>query len=94
MKTVNSNDLFNYALQFCKDSIAKDRGSDFPTFREVAKKFRVRMAAIQEAIEDFENDRNRYMDTIVGVRCGAGIGSFKNMGDYKVEAWDERIQFD
>jgi len=89
MKQVDPNALFDYATAFCKESEAKDRGSDYPTFREAAKKFKVRISDIQDALENFRNDNQdeRYMDAMVGMRCGAGIVSFERMGDYKVEAY-------
>jgi hypothetical protein len=89
MKQVNADALFDYAMAFCKASEEKDRGSDYPTFREAAKKFKVRISDIEEAVETFHNDNQdeRYMDAIVGVRCGAGIAPYNRVGDYKIEAY-------
>lgn len=89
MKQVDPNALFDYAVAFCKESESKDRGSDYPTFREAAKKFKVRISDIQDVVETFHNDNQdeRYMDAMVGVRCGAGIAAFNRVGDYKVEAY-------
>lgn len=94
MKTLNSNKLFEYAMQFCKDSIANGKGSDFPTFRQVARKFRVKLEEVQNAIDDFSADGKKYMETIVGIQTGAGHGYFDKVSDYKVEAWDDAVDME
>lgn len=94
MKTLDSNKLFEYAMQFCKDSIANGKGSDFPTFREVSRKFRVKLEEVQNAIDDFSANGQQYMDAIVGIKTGAGYGTFDNVGDHKVEAWDDSIDME
>lgn len=94
MRTLDSEKLFEYAFQFCKDSIANGNGSDYPTFREVARKFKVKQETVQDAIDDFHTRDSRYMDTIVGIRTFSGIGCFGKIGDYKVEAWDDSVDME
>jgi hypothetical protein len=77
--------LFDYARQFADKAEKTGRGTEFPTFAQAAKRFRVRIAAIEDAAEDWQGDGEMYV--IVGIRCGSGVGEFKKKGEYLIEAY-------
>jgi len=77
--------LFEYANSFTYASEKADRGTLFPTFRQAAKHFRVRLTDIEDAIEDYNGEG--YMGAAVGFRCGNGVGYYEKKGDYLVEAY-------
>jgi hypothetical protein len=54
--------------------------TEWPTVREIAKRFKTTQNSIISIAEDSEE-----LDLIVGMRCGNGMGEFDNKGDYKIE---------
>lgn len=71
--------LFTFA---CAEYDAKYR---YPTVRQVARKYRVTQQAVIDLCEDWHGEG--YMKPAVGVRCGSGIGTFDNIGDFLIEAY-------
>ena len=86
-RTLNPQALFDYAVAFCAASEKADRGSCYPEFREAARHFRVNLAAIQQACEDWQGEG--YMAAGVGLRNGSGHYHYERKGDYRVEAYHE-----
>ena len=77
--------LFTYAVKFCKDAEASDMGSQYPTFRQVSRRFKVSYDEIEQACEDWQGQG--YMTPAVGFRLGNGFASFKTRGEHLVEAY-------
>lgn len=78
--------LFKYATEYAAKAEAEGRGSSYPTFREVAKRFKVNHDEIEQACADWDQS-NGYMQPAVGVRSGAGVAAYEHRGDYLVEAY-------
>lgn len=79
--------LFDYAVKFADEAEKMDRYPQFPTFRQAAAYFRVRIGVIEETIEEWCGDG--YMKAAVGFRCGSGYGVYDHKGEYLVEAYRE-----
>jgi hypothetical protein len=78
--------LFEYAIQHARQAEADGKGTQYPTFQDVAKRFRVNHEAIEQACDDFDQ-ANGYMKPAVGVRCGSAVGVFEHKGQWLVEAY-------
>lgn len=78
--------LFQYADQYARKAEAEGQGTQYPTFRQTARRFRVSHAAIEQACDDWDQTKG-YLVPAVGVRCGAAIGTFASKGDWLVEAY-------
>lgn len=78
--------LFEYANQFARQAEADGRGTQYPTFQIVAKRFRINHETIEQACDDFDQ-ANAYMKPAVGVRCGCAVGTFDRKGQWLVEAY-------
>lgn len=83
---LTADSLFRYARSFARRSEAADRGTKFPTFRQAARRFKVRLAEVEDACNDYVGAG--YMKPAVGVRSGSGVAVFESMGDWLVEAYD------
>ena len=79
------DELFNYAVNFCQAAEEGGRGSMYPTFRQVASKFKVTYDQIEQACDDWQADA--YMAPAVGMRSGTGVFSFSSRGEHLVEAY-------
>ena len=77
--------LFGYACKSAKASEDADRGTQYPTFRQAARHFRVRLSEIEDACQDYQGDG--YMKPATGFRTFSGHGSFEHQGDWLVEAY-------
>lgn len=77
--------LFDYATTFCKTEELAGNGSCYPTFREAARYFRVKLSDIQQACDDWQGEG--YMQAGVGGRTGQGHYPHEAMGEYQVEAY-------
>lgn len=77
--------LFAYATKFCKRAENAGRGSQFPTFRQAAKHFRVSVKQVNDACQDWTG--SGYMSAVVGFRTGSGISTIESQKDYQVEAY-------
>lgn len=84
-KKLASEILFEFASKFAKDSENAGQGTQYPTFRQVARRFRVNFSQIEEACEDYQG--KGYMKPAVGFRNYSGHGSFETQGDWLVEAY-------
>lgn len=79
--------LFEYADTFARKAEKAGKGTCYPTFREAARYFRVRLSDIEDTCNDYGGDH--YMKPAVGFRTGGGWGSYACMGDWLVEAFKE-----
>jgi DNA-binding transcriptional MocR family regulator len=82
---MSPDNLFNYAVKFCKDAEAAGLGSKYPTFRQVARRFKVTHDQIEQACEDWQGEG--YMRPAVGFRSNSGYATFKTRGEHLVEAY-------
>ncbi len=48
---ISSQDLFKYARRYAQRAERKGHGTQFPTFREAARRFRVTLDAVEGAID-------------------------------------------
>lgn len=78
--------LFDFATGYAAEAEGEGRGSVYPTFREVAKRFKATHDEIEQTCEDWDQSHG-YMQPAVGVRSGAGVATFQHRGDYSVEAY-------
>jgi hypothetical protein len=78
--------LFEFADKYARQAEADGRGTRYPTFREVARHFRVTHAAIEQACEDWDSAKG-YLKPAVGIKVGNSIGEFARKGEYLVEAY-------
>lgn len=79
------DELFTFAFKFCKDAEDADQGTKYPTFRQVAGRFKVTYDQIEQACEDWQGDA--YMAPAVGIRSGSGYATFATRGEHLVEAY-------
>ncbi len=77
--------LYAYARKFAEEAEAKHPHRQYPTFREAAKHFRVTIAAISDAIDDWSGEE--YMAAAIGYKTGTGYGLYERKGDHQVEAY-------
>lgn len=78
--------LFRYATRYAKRSENAGKGTQHPTFRQAAKRFRCRIDDIESACEDY--DGGGYMKAGVAMgMLGHGYACFENKGDWLVEAY-------
>lgn len=78
--------LFDFAVAHNAEALKEDRSNVYPSFREVAKRFKVTHDQIEQACEDWDSSQG-YMGTVVGIRAGSGIAAIKHRGEYLVEAY-------
>jgi DNA-binding transcriptional MocR family regulator len=79
------DELFTYAVKFCQEAEAAGQGTKYPTFRQVARRFKVNYDQIEQACEDWQGDA--YMTPAVGFRSGSGYATFATRGEHLVEAY-------
>lgn len=84
---ITSKALFEYATEYAAKAENEGKGRAYPTFREVAKRFKVTHDDIEQACQDWDQS-NGYMQPAVGVRSGAGVAAFEHRGDCLVEAYN------
>lgn len=78
-------ELFIYADRFARRAEKAGKGTQYPTFRQAAKRFRVKISDIEDACNDWCGEE--YMRAIVAFRVGGGVGCIESKGDYQVEAY-------
>lgn len=83
---ITSEALFKYVTEYAAKAESQGRGTTYPTFREVAKRFNASHEAIEQACHDWDQS-NGYMQPAVGVRSGTGVAAFEHRGDWLVEAY-------
>lgn len=86
-KQVSPDALFQYAIGHARRAEAAGRGTQFPTFRKAAQRFRTTLDAIEDAVQDYHGPG--YMGMVVGIAGNGAYGSFNSRGDYQVEAYDD-----
>lgn len=93
MKKMNSMtpaNLYAYAYKVAKRSEARGEGTQYPTFRQVAKRFKVKYDDIEDAVSDGQgrNDCGEYFGVGIGVAIsGCGYRQHDTRGEYEVEAY-------
>ena len=70
--SVSPSELFSYASEYATTPAAKAIGAQYPTFRDVAKRFKVTYDQIEQTCEDWDH-RQGYMQPAIGGQCGSGI---------------------
>lgn len=81
-------ELFGYADRFARRSEEAEKGTKYPTFRQVAKRFKVTYDEIETVIDDYQGDG--YLGMAVGMQVGGmggGTYRFESRGQYLVEAY-------
>lgn len=82
----DANAIFEFARSFADRSEVSGSGTDFPTVRATAKRFRMTQQAVIDAVED-GCDIGDYFGISVGIQTGGGYGAYDSVGDYKIEAY-------
>ena len=81
--------VFSYARRFADRSEAAGRGTQFPTVRMAAKRFRCRQQDILSAVEA-SSFSGGYLGLAVGTQIsGGGHAEFDSPADYEIEAYKE-----
>jgi len=73
-----------YVRGFQEKAELEGRGTELPTFREVARRFKLRYAEIESMIHDSE-----VLDHIVGFKTAGGWAEFSRLGENKIEYMGE-----
>ena len=76
---ITGDALYRYATKFFK------RNDKFPTFKQVARRFRCRYDDIEEACDDYHGIG--YLGVAIGIQVNGAIGQFESRGQYEVEAY-------
>lgn len=88
--------LFKYADRFALRSEARGEGTQWPTFRQIAKRFKVRHYEIEDAVESSQGSdwiRGGYFGVAVGVQIqGVGYAEHDTRGEYQVEAYGRQSE--
>ncbi len=87
---LNPEDLFRYADRYARRAEAAGKGTQYPTFRMAAKRFRVPMDEIEQACADYQGDG--YMQPATGYGVGGNVGMrgaarIATRGEWLVEAY-------
>ena len=80
-------ELFAYVDRFARRAEKAGKGTQYPTYRQVAKRFNVKHDDIEEAIDDYQGDG--YLGSVVGYRTGGGWYGIETRGARKVEAYSD-----
>ena len=89
MSELTAQQLFNYANKFARRSESKGNGTQYPTFRQVAKRFKVSYDQIEDAIADGQGRSGcgDYFGAGIGIQIpGVGYLVYSARGEYIVEA--------
>ena len=87
MKKLTAAALFTWADKYARAAEAADKGTAYPTVREAAAHFRTTQDAVEETVGHYCGDG--YLGLAVGFKNGNGYASYKNRGDYRIEAYKE-----
>ena len=86
--TPSARQIYDYAHRFGGRSVKAGKGTQWPTLRQVAKRFRTNIDAIEASIEGY--DGSGYLGIVVAVGIpGVGAAEYKCRGDCQVEAYGE-----
>lgn len=78
--------LFDYANTYARQAEAADKGTQYPTLRQVARHFRVTHDQIEDACNDWDS-REGYLGIAVGFRTASGWAEYATRGEQLVEAY-------
>lgn len=85
--SVTPEALFRYADRFARRSESKGNGTQNPTMRQTAKRFRCRYDDIESACDCYQGPG--YLGIAVGFAIqGVGTASFDSRGECQVEAYE------
>lgn len=86
---MNAKQVYHYASRFASRAEASGRGTQYPSVRQAARRFRCKIADVLECVEsaDARDVGGNYFALAVGIRAGGGVGSFDSEGDYLIEAY-------
>lgn len=85
-KTVSAQALFDWANRFARKREAKGHGTQYPTFRQAATRFRVTHDELELTIGEYHGEG--YLGMAVGFGIsGVGIAGIRTRGDYLIEAY-------
>ena len=82
--------LYKYAANFARRSEATDKGTVWPTFRQIAKRFGVKYDDIEDAVNDGQgrDGCGEYFGVSIGIAIqGVGYAQHDTRGEYVVEAY-------
>jgi hypothetical protein len=83
--------IFNYARRFADKAERSGRGTEFPTIRQAARRFRCPQQAVMEVVECADAScipGAEYFGLAVGVQIsGGGCRGYDSEGDYQIEAY-------
>jgi hypothetical protein len=79
--------IFNYANNYARRAEANGEGTQYPTVRQTAKRFKTTQQAVIDTCEDWQGDG--YLGVAVGLRIGSGTYEIESQGDYEVEAYND-----
>lgn len=85
MTSLTPQALFDFADQFARRKESTGKGTNYPTFRQAAKRFGVTLDEVEQACLDWQGDG--YMQPAVGMGGQHGCFKFENKGDWLVEAY-------
>lgn len=78
--------LFDYVDRFATRAEKRDEGTQYPTFRQIQKRFHVSYDAIEDAVADGQGI-GQYFGVAIGVQIrGFGYAQSEHRGEYQVEA--------
>ena len=78
--------LFDYADKYARKHEDTGKGTQFPTMRKAAKRFRCKLSDIEDAVNDYYGDG--YMGIVVAVgMSGVGYAEIDIKGDQYIEAY-------
>lgn len=84
MSKLTPETLFAFANEYARAAEAAGQGTQYPTIRAAARKFRVTQQDIEDTCGDYIG--KGYMGIVAGARTGAGVYSYKG-GDRQIEAY-------
>ena len=86
---MTSQELFKYADSFARRSEVAGYGTKYPTFRQVANRFKVTYDQIEDAVADGQcrDGCGQYFGVSIGIAIsGVGYAEHDTRGEYEVEA--------
>lgn len=85
MSYVQPDDLFKYADRFARRSERAGKGTEYPTLRQCARRFKCSHEDIVLSVEDGPSHAG-YLGIVAGVRAHDGIAEYEGL-DRQVEAY-------
>lgn len=84
---LSAEQLFAYADKYARRHEKEGDGTQYPTVRQAARRFKVPQKVIREVAEEGCGWYG-YLGLIVAVRAGSGVGELDG-GDQQVEAYSD-----